>query len=357
MTETQKRYDVLDGLRGVAAVGVLIYHFGTRLGAPVLVSHGYLAVDFFFILSGFVIAHSYTNKFPLLSWRSFVAIRAKRLLPLSIVGVFMGTGYLLLRWKVQPALSDDIAQLFSASALNAILIPKFWLAKATKDELFPANGVLWSLCLEMIVTLIWAAAFVRSRIIFYIALATIGAITLSISVKIHGNADIGWGWGTFIGGAGRAVFGFFTGIVLWHLRLRLLGGPTVAWASMLALIAVLCAPVYDWRFDVVSITVLFPIIILFSATSEIIWGKFVFKFLGELSYPLYAVHLPFLMAFSGLMKSLLPGHHLNYWCYLLVIPILYIAQLFGTHYDVPVRAWLNRRNKPPQLTTAGASGS
>ena len=100
MVSMRMRYDVLDGLRGVAAIGVLFYHFGTRLGAPMVVPHGSLAVDFFFILSGFVIAHSYTDKMSHLKLSSFFLMRAKRLLPLSVLGIGMGTVYLLLRWKI-----------------------------------------------------------------------------------------------------------------------------------------------------------------------------------------------------------------------------------------------------------------
>ncbi|MFX7620634.1 acyltransferase family protein, partial [Acinetobacter baumannii] len=76
----QFRYEALDGMRGIAAIGVLIFHLsilGIRVG-----DHGYLAVDFFFILSGFVLSHAYTDRLTTIQFGSFLRQRIIRIIPL-----------------------------------------------------------------------------------------------------------------------------------------------------------------------------------------------------------------------------------------------------------------------------------
>src|SRR6185437_6209521 len=80
-------YATLDGLRGVAALAVVLYHYASDLIAP----HGYLAVDLFFAMSGFVIASAYEAKLKDgLDVRGFLGIRAKRLAPLWMLGAIVG---------------------------------------------------------------------------------------------------------------------------------------------------------------------------------------------------------------------------------------------------------------------------
>ena len=352
ITGDRKRYDVLDGLRGVAAIGVLFYHFGIRLDAPIIVRHGYLAVDFFFILSGFVIAHSYAYKFPLLKLSTFIGIRAKRLLPLSILGVLIGSVYLILRWRFHSAPPDNIAHILAASALNVSLVPNLWASSGTYSDIFPGNGVLWSLSLEMAVNIIWAAGLVRAPNMSLIVIAAIGAIILSIFVQLHGNADIGWNWDTYIGGAGRALFGFFTGIMLWRFRSKALRSSTIAWVLAAVLIVIFCIPVTNWRYDVAAILVAFPLIVYFAAASVHQRENVVFRFLGEISYPLYAIHFPLLMMLSGVLKKVQPGAPPGHWIYAMAIPLVIISWLVGKYYDAPVRRWLSRTNGFPHTASA-----
>jgi peptidoglycan/LPS O-acetylase OafA/YrhL len=190
----------MDALRGIAAMAVVFYHFGSRLGAPTTVAHGYLAVDFFFMLSGFVLAHAYTEKFPSLTLGRFTLIRIVRLLPMSVLGVLMGTAYLVMRWKVQPAASDSLPQILGGSGLNLALIPKLWSAGATGDELFPANGVLWSLSFEFLINVVWAAALVRLKPLAQIGLALIGGALTAYYIAKIGNDNLGWNWSTYLGG-------------------------------------------------------------------------------------------------------------------------------------------------------------
>jgi peptidoglycan/LPS O-acetylase OafA/YrhL len=84
MSRKSNRFDVLDGLRGVAALCILIHHWAQCVGASAgFLGHAYLAVEFFFLLSGFVISNAYEHKLmQAMSFRRFVLIRVIRLYPL-----------------------------------------------------------------------------------------------------------------------------------------------------------------------------------------------------------------------------------------------------------------------------------
>jgi len=100
-----RRYEALDGLRGVAAVAVMLYHIGGWTGRPWLAAHGYLAVDFFFCLSGFVLAHAYGRRE--IGWLGYMRARLIRLWPLIAITMltfsFVGDG---LRDALDPRLNQ-----------------------------------------------------------------------------------------------------------------------------------------------------------------------------------------------------------------------------------------------------------
>jgi peptidoglycan/LPS O-acetylase OafA/YrhL len=334
----------MDALRGLAAIAVLFYHFGTRLGAPVSVAHGYLAVDFFFMLSGFVLAHAYTDKLPALSVARFTLIRAARLLPMSMIGIVIGTVYFLVRWKAHWAASDTLPQILSASGLNLALIPKPWVAGATSDETFPANGVLWSLSFEFAINLVWASALVRLRPPTQLALALSGAAALAYYVGVFGDANLGWNWRSYAGGAGRTLFGFLVGVVLWRRR------PVVrtSWIRPLlasaVLVVALCLPFKTQAYDLSVILLVFPAMIYLAASADFGVGNRVVKFLADISYPVYAVHLPILMALSGAYKRFAPsGDQPPAIVYVLAAPIVLLAWALGRWCEAPARRWLDRR--------------
>lgn len=359
MTSARSRYEILDAFRGVAAVAVLFYHLGSRIGAPMLVPHGYLAVDFFFILSGFVLAKAYTERLKTLTLLEFAQIRIKRFLPLSILGVVLGTAYLLIRWHIHPQKSDDLADIIVGSGLNLGLIPKLWIAQATQDQLFPANSVLWSLSLEMAVNLVWAMALFRSKSASLWTIVVIAAAVTAAAVYEHGGADLGWGRSTYIGGLGRAVFGFFLGVLIWRHRPPVRTSTLLSFLAFAALVGVLCQPFMGWAFDSFSILIAFPTILYVAASAGMVQEAPIFRILGNLSYPLYAIHLPILMFFTETLRKYLDSQ-IDYSIYLLTVPILAGAILLDRYYDVPVRRWLDRKpkdsvNKPigTRLASAG----
>jgi peptidoglycan/LPS O-acetylase OafA/YrhL len=351
MRSNSERYDLLDGLRGLAAIGVMLSHFD-HLDAPVIMPHAYLAVDFFFILSGFVIAHAYTARLGDMPWRRFAVIRAQRFLPLSMLGVAIGALYLVLRWLMRPDLSDSLGQILGAANLSLLLIPKFWVGHASQDILFPADGALWTLSLELAVNLAWAGLFVRARTAAMLIVAVVGAVLLTACARAAGDADIGWGLHNYMGGVGRALFGFFLGVVLWRLRPAKPTPRAMAWLAAAALMLILCGPGRLWTFDVAAILVAFPLIIYFAANPEAGRGNGLLRTLGEVSYPLYALHMPFLMVTAGVLHAASLNGRIGYWAYAAAIPMIGVALLMGRFYDAPVRRWLSGLSLSSRRQTA-----
>ena len=90
---SKPRYEILDGLRGVAALMVVLFHiFETYSKGPAfqIVNHGYLAVDFFFVLSGFVVGYAYDDRWDRMSTWGFFKRRLTRLHPMVIAGTLVG---------------------------------------------------------------------------------------------------------------------------------------------------------------------------------------------------------------------------------------------------------------------------
>ena len=152
------RYDLLHALRRIAAIAVLFYHTCNLTTAPMLIPHGWLAVDFFFMLSGFILAHAYTQRQPSMTLPGFLLVRRTRLLPLCALGVLLGFGcYLLERDALTPD-AGELPRMIVATICNLALIPNFRPGGATLDTLYPLNPPLWKLALEFLVNLTWAAA-------------------------------------------------------------------------------------------------------------------------------------------------------------------------------------------------------
>jgi peptidoglycan/LPS O-acetylase OafA/YrhL len=351
------RYPMLDALRGIAAVGVLLFHIGPALNMPVLAPHGYLAVDFFFILSGFVVSHAYTERVQHLGLPRFFRLRARRLMPLCILGVILGTIPLLVTWHLAPHASDGLFQTLAAAGLNCFLIPKLWTGKATGHEMFPANSVLWSLLLELLVNIVWAAWFVRRKSRTLAITAGAGWLVLTAYAWHTGNAGVGWKWSTFPGGLGRVAFGFFAGVLLCRFRSRTRRSPVLSWLAGAALILIMCLPACPWWIEVLLILFILPGLVYFGAVIATGDEPRFYSLLGDTSYPLYAIHMPLLAAVSTYMTWRHPGQDLGFRGYLLCIPIFALSYIAGRFYDLPVRRWLSNaaRHSRGTLSAAGST--
>ncbi len=196
----------LDELRGVAALSVVLLHasqiFGFSLG-----SYAYLAVDFFFCLSGFVLANGYDQKLRSGGLRSsaFFLKRLARLYPMIVVGVAVGV--LAAVFASEPHISLHDIPILTVGAL--LLLPLGLLAG---QEAFSINSPLWSLCFEMVASVVYGSAARRKiRLWGDVAFLAFFAVALFQIVGIEGTiGPVGFSnWRTFLEGFVRVRFFIF----------------------------------------------------------------------------------------------------------------------------------------------------
>jgi len=148
----KNHYVVLDGLRGVAALTVVVFHLCETysLGDPFaqVINHGYLAVDFFFLLSGFVIAYAYDDRWDSMSIWDFYKRRLIRLQPMVIMGSIVGA--LLFYFQAGPEFpaiaSTPAWKLLLVMLIGFTLVPVGSILDIRGwEEMYPLNGPAWSL--------------------------------------------------------------------------------------------------------------------------------------------------------------------------------------------------------------------
>ncbi|MDE6040881.1 MAG: acyltransferase, partial [Muribaculaceae bacterium] len=166
---SKPHYIILDALRGVAALVVVCYHFGEGFATSVrdqAFNHGYLAVDLFFMLSGFVLGYAYDRR----RWESmttadFIRRRFIRLHPMLVFGVLLGVIAFLIQGSVKWDGSSVQTGLVAADAVShSLLIPTLpgWLTEIRGNgEAFPLNGPHWTLWFEYLGSFLFALLFRR----------------------------------------------------------------------------------------------------------------------------------------------------------------------------------------------------
>ena len=220
----------LDGLRGVAALAVVMFH-GDPYFVPFAVSQGYLAVDFFFALSGFVLAYAYTQRLRQdMSTLTFFQLRVVRLYPLYILGTAFGLLSLL------PHPPDWAFSEFPINLVAAVL----FLPSPGSIIFFPFNHPLWSLFHELVANLAFAALSRRLSGALLCGIVTISAVLLIEEARWWGTLDSSNGWENWGGGFIRVSFSFFAGILLYRIWQKC-PAPVNLPAPILGLVFV-CAP-------------------------------------------------------------------------------------------------------------------
>jgi peptidoglycan/LPS O-acetylase OafA/YrhL len=323
-----QRYATLDGLRGLAAFAVMLLHLLPK-GPP----NAYLAVDFFFALSGFVVAHAYEGRLRAgLGFLEFARLRVLRLLPLALLGV--GLGAVLLASSDAP-----VDGLLVGTALNGLLLPS-WSLDGFSPFAFAGDPPLWSLCFELLINLAYAlvAARLTTRRLVLLTVA-FGALTPWAAVANQG-LDVGWSLDDFGLGVVRVLFPFSCGVLLRRLPLPPLGRVWL-WPTATVLLAVLFCPLKQGSaLAIAAVLLVFPGVVAVGAavrTGPALSAAL--GWLGRVSYPLYVLHGPVVRGLAKIAGQPLQGA-LALYAVVLCVTLAHAAAGF---YDEPVRAWLNRR--------------
>ena len=297
----------LDCLRGEAALGVVLYHCSTRLHVPNLFWHGYLAVDFFFVLSGFVMARAYRTRLATdrLSIARFLMMRGIRLMPLIVLGTVLAAIVEIGR----PGISDQHRHLIDAAealVFGLFLVPTLHTT-TLEFAVFPLNGPVWSLFFE-----VWAnaafAIWARSRLGFWSLAPLLGGSLVLLVWGAHHDGQIIFGPlpDHFWLGFARVTWSFSVGLILFHVRASAPGVPFLVPA--LVLLAVMAMPslgAMNEAFDDLCVILILPSIVF--AASSARFGILARRWCsrsGDLSYPIYALHYPLLRVFSSIEARL-----------------------------------------------------
>ena len=365
-TDTKPHYELLNGLRGVAAIMVIWYHiFEGFATGPIdqRFNHGYLAVDFFFILSGFVIGYAYDDRWGRMSIKDFFKRRLIRLHPMVIMGAVLGTITFYIQgsqqWDGTPV---SLSMLMFALLLNLFLIPTV-PGSATEvrgnGEMYPLNGPSWTLFFEYIGNILYALFLRRlstKALTILTASTAIGLAAYAVcNLSGYGHLGVGWSMAdnNLLGGFLRLLFSFSIGLLMSRVfKPAQVRG--VFWICSISIVVLLSIPYIGsgespWMnglYDSICVIIIFPLLVYLGASGKTTdkMSSGICKFLGDLSYPLYIVHYPFMYLFYNWLWSDNPEFSQT-WPVIgaLFFGNILLAYLCLKLYDEPVRKWLTKK--------------
>lgn len=357
------RYVTLDLMRGLAALAVLVFHMNYMLGTEThVIAKGYLAVDFFFILSGFVIAANYhVSVRSRLAWRDFVSARIARLWPLFILSTL--AGFVAVTMKATRDFGYfDTPNVFLSLALNAVMLPSF-IQNYGVDRLFYFNAASWSIFFEIAVNFLFLGALRHLSLAPLFSLSCMFAVLLALAGYAHGSLDGGLTAATVHLGALRVLFGFTTGMVLYlaHRRLSWNAGAPLTAAAVFALCASFLVA-GGWLADCLFVIGVYPLLVLLGASGRLGGAcERAGSWLGDISYSVYLLQTPAMLFVSWACKLLIGRKIAEFapWSGLaFVIALLGISYLCWRHFELParnrLRRWLTAAPTPPRTVTEGA---
>ena len=348
------RFHLLDALRGLLAILVVYRHSPSYLTNLVQTKDIFLAVDFFFCLSGFVIAYAYEEKLRTrLSTLDFMIARVIRFYPTYLVGMALAFGMALGPGHLMSHMGGK--HIVEAALPSLMFLPSIPLA-AAGFLLFPLNMSAWTLLLELFANFTFGLLVRGKR--FVTGAMVVGCMaSLGILVFAPARLDSGSTWPGALVGMARMGFSFPLGVFVlryWKAapmgKLRRTGGlPTaLTVVSLLLAIILVPTPVSGTRpYGIAMMALVIPGLIFFGA--DIRLGKVgskVCSILGDLSYPLYIVHLPLLSPLFGshvghlavssklLLKFLVPMY---------ILLLSSFAWALRVYFDAPLGGWLTRR--------------
>jgi peptidoglycan/LPS O-acetylase OafA/YrhL len=344
---TKQHFEILDGLRGVAALAVVIFHFMEWVYTDFsknFIAHGFLAVDFFFCLSGFVIGYAYDNRIGKMGVGEFFKKRLIRLHPLVILGSVLG----LLAFFLDPftlPIAHGAGKLILLFICSLLLIP-LPLMEDRAFNLFGFNAPSWSLFWEYVANIFYAFVLykVGRRTLFVLTILAAAGICF-VSYR-SGNLLGGWSKDNFLDGGARVAYSFLAGLLIyrsnWIIKNNL--GFT-GLAILLSLAFIMPWSEWNWLTEALVVLFYFPLLVALGAGSSLSPQlKNVCRFSGNISYPLYMTHYAAIWIFGNYYTNENPpATELTYVIILGIIFMIAVAYLTMKFYDLPVRKYLSRK--------------
>jgi peptidoglycan/LPS O-acetylase OafA/YrhL len=353
LSKTKQHFEILDGLRGIAALAVVTFHFMEIVFSDYsknFIGHGFLAVDFFFCLSGFVITYAYDDRIEKMGMLEFFKSRLIRLHPLVIFGSVLG----LLAFLFDPF--GGHLELYSAGRiilvfiLSLLLIPFPVVADRAFNQ-FSFNAPAWSLFWEYVANIFYALVLCRIRKSLLIVLAIISGAFIFCVARSSGNLMGGWGKGNFWDGCARVSYSFLAGMLVYRFKLIIKNKLGFTGLSVLLVLAFLMpfSNKWNWLSEPLVVILYFPLLVALGAGAGATLAPVLKKICilsGKLSYPLYMTHYAVMWMFGNYLATHKPGAgQLTFVIIAGLITLSAFTYLVMVFYDTPVRNYLRRKRQ------------
>jgi peptidoglycan/LPS O-acetylase OafA/YrhL len=355
-----RTFYTIDALRGVAAAAVLMRHTEPIWGEAFWLKGSYLAVDLFFILSGFVLAHAYDARFAAgMSAGQFFQIRLIRLYPIYLLGCSVFVFGVISSWIAGIPGLWSVRTLTVATVLNTLYLPvpvPYWAPGDYPYILVPAA---WSLFLELFVNALFAIFWPHLSRRVLATFCAISGCGLVLASFYYGSLAVGEAWSNMLGGYARVLFEFPLGVLLYRTR-RSYDLPWFSpWLLLPVLMFLFWVPVGGVSravYDLIVVMLIFPAVILVGASKQPMGRSVsIFAFLGTTSYAVYVLHEPVFHLLHTTSIKLLHNDLQGFapWFgFAYLAGLLALCWLVDQYFDVPVRRWLMRGLAPKRLKAA-----
>ncbi|WP_075631873.1 acyltransferase family protein [Novacetimonas hansenii] len=348
MDAPRHHYAALDGVRGFAALSVMIYHLGHWLDVPQLAVNSGLAVDLFFCLSGYVLSLSYDTRMTGsrgLSMGQFFSRRLVRLMPVVVVATVLGGAYVILRAYLN---GGDVpyAALCVALVLALLDLPYLFAPhEIGGPQVFPLNGPQYSLFLELFINLLWWMTRRLDQRLLAVAMVGV-CLPLVWVTGLGGDVPA-----TFWSGFPRVGASFFMGVALY--RFAQVIPAAISGVSMFMTCFCLMLVLFFWPgvasrgVEMAWIAIFSPLLVISGARIRMPAALTRLSLLGgEVSYPLYALHYPVFCWVNGLFQAMVHAR-----VAIVEIPLVFVMAIMVSVFvlkkvDEPVRRMLSHRSPP-----------
>ncbi|QNL51013.1 acyltransferase [Olivibacter sp. SDN3] len=347
--QTKRHFEILDGLRGIAALAIVLFHFMEMVYSDFnenFIGHGFLAVDFFFCLSGFVIAYAYDDRIGKMGAIEFFKSRLIRLHPLVVLGSVLG----LLTFLYDPF--GGQAEVYSAGKvflifLCSILLIPFPVMDERAFNLFGLNAPAWSLFWEYVANIIYALILYRIGRQALLILTIIMAFVLCAVAYRAESLLGGWGRDSFLDGGARIAYSFLAGMLIYRANWVIKSKLGFIGLAVLLILAFLMPFSGGWLAETAVVLFYFPLLVALGAGAQLQQGLRKLCILsGKISYPLYMTHYAVIWMFLNYYTLNEPDTpKLAAIIVIGTFLLLVVAYLAMVLYDIPLRRYLTNRRK------------